>query len=79
MVIAIRFALDGLPLLRNIDFATDDRMDALGFRAVIELNSSEEVSMIGHGNRRHLLLGSQLHQLRNFTSSVQERVVRVAM
>ena len=79
VVIAIRFALNGLPLLRDVNLAADHRMDALGLGAVIKLDRAEQIAMVGHGHRRHLLLGGELHQLRYLASSVEQRVIGVAM
>ena len=52
-----------MALLRDVDFAADHRMDALGLGGVVELHRAEQIAVIGHGDRRHLLLGDQIHQL----------------
>src|SRR5262249_19232638 len=59
--------------------APDDRMYARALRRVIKLDRAEEVAVIGHGDRRHLLLDRDLHQLVDIAGSVEQRVVGVAV
>ena len=50
-------------LLRDVHFAPDHRVNALGLGGIVELHRAKEISMIRHGHRRHLLLGNGVHQL----------------
>ena len=79
MVVAVGIALDGLPLLRDVHFAADHRMDAVLLGLVVELDRAEQVAVVGHGHGGHLLLLHLLHQLRDLAGSIEQRVVGVAM
>ncbi len=68
-----------MPLLRDVDFATDDRVDVVGLGSVIEFDRAEQISMVGHGDGRHLLLYRDLHQLIDIAGSVEQRIIGVAM
>ncbi len=68
-----------MALLRDVDFAADDGMDAFGFGVVVELDRAEEVAVIGHGDGGHFLLGDDLHELGDFAGAVEQRVVGVAV
>ena len=71
--------LTRMPLLRDVDFAADHRVDALLLGVVVELDRAEQVAVIGHGDGGHFLLGRQVHQLRDLAGSVEQRVIGVAM
>ena len=56
VVVAVRVGADRVPLLRDVDLAADDGMDALVLGGVVELNRAEQVAVVGHGHGRHALL-----------------------
>ena len=68
-----------MALLRDVDLAADHRMDAVLLGLVVELDRAEEVAVVGHGDGGHLLLGHDVHQLRDLAGSIEQRVVGVAM
>ncbi len=68
-----------MALLRDVDLAADDRVDALGFGRVVELHRAEEVAVVGHGDGGHLLLDHEVHQLGDFAGAVEQGVVGVAV
>ena len=49
-------------LRSDIDLTTDDGLDAIFFRYVIELNGSEHIAVVGHGNGRHTKLNRAFYQ-----------------
>ena len=79
VVIAVGIGAGLVALLRDVNFATDDRVNTLRRRFVIKLHGAEEVAMVGHGHRRHVLPFHLRHQLFNVTGSVEEGVIGVAM
>ena len=79
MVVAVGVGAGLVALLRNVDFAADDGVDAVSLGGVIELHRAEEVPVIGHGHGRHFLLDHELHQLVDLASAIEQRIVRVAM
>ena len=79
MVIAIRIALVLVPLLRDVHLAADHRMDAVLFRLIVELHRAEQIAVIRHGDRGHLLLLRELHELRNLARPVEQGVIGMAM
>ncbi len=68
-----------MALLRDVDFAADDGMDAGGFGGVVELHRAEEVAVIGHGHGGHFLLGDDLHQLVDIAGAVEQGIIGVAV
>jgi hypothetical protein len=54
-------------------------MHALLFGLVVKLDGAKKISMVRHGDGGHLLLDNQIHQLPDFASAVEQRVVSVAM
>ena len=80
MVVAIGIRTRLVALLRKMSaFAADHGMNAGGLGGVIELHRSEEIPVIGHCHRGHLLLDHDLHQLVDIASAVKQRVVGVAV
>ena len=79
VVIAVGIGAGLVALLRDVDFAADDGMDALRFGGVVELDGAEEIAMVGHGDGGHLLLGDDVHQLVDFAGAVEQGVVGVAV
>jgi hypothetical protein len=69
----------GFVVVDDVEFAADDRVDAFGFGGVVELDATEEIAVIGHGNGGHLLLGCDVHELLDFAGAVEERVVGMAV
>ena len=68
-----------MALLRDVDFAADDRMDALRFGGVVKLHRAEQIAVIGHGDRGHFLLGDDVHELRDFAGAVEQGIVGVVV
>ena len=79
VVIAVRIAARGVPLLRDVDFASDHRMHALFLGLVVELDGAKKIAVVGHGHGGHFLMDHQVHQLSNFTGSIQQRIIGMAM
>ena len=79
MVVAIRFVIDLVTLLRDIHFAADHGVNAFLLGLVIELDRAEQVAMIGHGNGGHVLLHRQVHELGNLARPVEQRVIGMTM
>ena len=79
VVVAVGIAARLVAFLRDIDFASDNGVDALSLGGVIELHGAEKVPVIGHGHRRHFLLFDQLHELIDLACAVEQRIVGVAM
>ena len=59
VVVAVGIGAGLVALLRDVDFAADDGMDAVGLGRVVELDRAEEVAVIGHGDGGHFLLGAR--------------------
>ena len=68
-----------MALLRDVDFAADDGMDALGFGRVVELDGAEEIAVVGHGDGGHFLLGDDVHELVDFAGAVEQGIVGVVV
>src|ERR1700745_2825981 len=64
---------------RDIHFATDDGLYAVGASLMKEIGRGEKVSVIGNRYCRHAPARRFGRQFANFASAVQERVVRVQM
>ena len=79
VVIAIGVAARLVPLLRDVDFAADDRLDAPARGFLMKMNGAEQVAVVGNRHRRHLLPFDQIHQPRDLTSAVKQRIVGVAV
>ena len=79
VVVAVGIAARLVALLRNVHLAADHRMDALRLGGVVELHRAEEIAVIGHGHRGHLLLDHDLHQLVDIAGAVEQRIVGMAM
>jgi hypothetical protein len=79
VVIAIGVGPGFVALLGNIDLAADDGLDAGGLAGIEELDSAEEVAVIGHGDGGHILLGADFHELGDFASPVKHGVIGVAV
>jgi len=54
-------------------------VDTLGLRRVVELHRAEEVAVIGHGDRGHLLLDHQIHQLEISQAPSSREYIGMAM
>ena len=79
VIVAVRIRAGLMTLLRNINLAPDDGMDTLFRGFVIKLDGPEQVAMIRHRNRRHLLAFHDLDQLLDVARAIEERVVSVAV
>jgi hypothetical protein len=79
VVVAVRIRARLVPLLRNVHLAPDHRMHSRRLGRVIELDRAEQVPVIGHGHRRHLLLDHGLHELVDIAGAIQQGIVGMAM
>ncbi len=79
MIVAVGIGAGLVALLGDVDFAADDGMNAFFRRFVIKLDSAEEVAVIGHGDRGHLLAFHDLDELLDIASAIEEGVIGVAM
>ena len=79
VVISVGIAANFMPLLRYINLAADHGVDALFLGGVVEFDGAEEIAVIGHGDRGHLLFDHQVHELGDFAGSIEQGVVGVAM
>ncbi len=79
VVVAIGFTAAGQTLLRDIHLASDHGMNAFLFGLVVELHRAKKIAVVRHRDGRHLLLHHQIHQLTDFTSAVEQRIVSVTM
>ena len=68
-----------MALLRNINFAADNGMDAFLIGFVVKLNSAKQVSVIRHRDGGHFLLFDDAHQLLDIAGAIEKRIVSVAM
>ena len=62
---------------REVHFASDDRLDARGFRLLIELDRAEHVAVVGHRDRFHPRRLGVFDERADFVSAVEEAVLRV--
>src|SRR5258708_34504544 len=62
---------------REVHLASDDRLDARGFRLLIELDRAEHVAMVGHRDRFHPRRLGVFDQRPDFVRAVEEAVLRV--
>src|SRR5205823_449670 len=65
------------PVLRDVDLAADQRLDALARRLTVELHRPRERPVIGEGDRRHLELGRPRRERRDAARTVEDRVLGV--
>ncbi len=79
VIVAIRVAASLVALLRDVDLASDDRVDPLILSGVVKLDRAEEVAMVGHGDGGHFLLDYEVHELGDFAGPVEEGIIGVAM
>ena len=64
---------------RDIHFAADDRLYAVGGGLVIEIRGGEKIAVVGDCDRGHSPARGFGGQFADFACAVQERVVRVQM
>ena len=64
---------------RDVDLATDDRLDAARGGVMVELLGREQIAMIGDGYGRHAAARRFAHQFLNVAGAVEQAVVRVQM
>ena len=79
VVVAVGIRARFVALLRDVHLAADHRLDALRPRGIVELHGAEEVAVVGHRHRGHLLLRYRVDQLADFAGSIEQRIVGVAM
>src|SRR4051794_23006591 len=58
--------------LGDIHLAANDRLHACFLGSLVESNGSEEISMVGHGDRRHFVFCSGLSQRLVIAGAVQK-------
>jgi hypothetical protein len=46
---------------------------------VVKLDGAEQVAVVGHGDGGHFLLDDGVHELADFTGSIEEGVIGVAV
>ena len=66
-----------VPIVRDVDLATDDRLDTGSLAPAVELHGAGERAVIRERNGRHLELGSAGHEARDATGAIEDRVLRV--
>ena len=66
-------------MLGNVNLTSDHRMHALRLRLVVELDSAEEIPVVGNTHGGHFVMDHQIHQLSDFTGSIQQRIVGMAV
>ena len=64
---------------RDIHFAPDDRLHAVGCGFMIKIRCREKVPVIGYGNRRHAPPRCFGREFANFTRTVKKGVIRMEM
>ena len=64
---------------RHIDFTADNRLEAAFECRVVELDSGEEISMVGDGHGGHFELRGTVHHPGDFTRAIEQTVVSVKM
>lgn len=79
MVVAVGFRANLMSLLGDVDLAANDRANAAARCFVVELDCPKKIAVIGHCNRRHVLLLYNLHQLFDVAGTIEKRVVGMAM
>ena len=79
VVVAVGVGADLEPLLGDVDFAADDRVDAFFAGGMVELHGSEQVAVAGERHRGHAQRGHLAHELWNGAGPVQQRIIGVAM
>ena len=78
VVVAVGVGARLVALLGDIDLAADDGVNAFRLGGVIELDGAEQVAVIGHGDRGHLLLGDRASAV-DIAGPVEQGVVGVAV
>ena len=64
-------------LLANIEFTTDDGLNASFVCRIYEMHSAKDVAMIGHGYSRHAQLFDPMDELFHVTGAVEHGVIGV--
>src|SRR6266511_1568070 len=65
------------PVVRDVDLAADDGLDAGSLRGLEELHCTRHRAVVGERDGRHLELSGPLRQLRNAAGAVEDRVLGV--
>src|SRR5690606_15664998 len=63
----------------EVEFASDQRLDAPGLRLVVELDRAIEIPMVGQRHGAHPELGRALDQAVDAAAAIQQAVVRMDM
>ena len=64
---------------RDVHFAADDGLHAVGGGLVIEIRGGEKIAVIGDGDGGHSAARGLGGQFADFAGAVQKRVIRVQM
>ena len=83
MVIGIALGWSALDvvvvLLADIKLATHDRLDPSLVRGIHKVHRTKNISVVGHGDRRHPQPLDAFHKLLNVASAIQQRVIAMQM
>ena len=83
VVIFPRALVDAFPFEaaggRDVDFAADDRLDAVADRLTVKLHGAEHVAVVGHGDRGLLERFDALEQFIDFVRAIQQTIFGVAV
>jgi hypothetical protein len=63
--------------LHEIEFAADERLDALRLRVVIELDGAVKIAVVGEGEGAHSKFRRPVHEPVNPARAVEQTVVGV--
>ena len=63
----------------HVELAPQNGFDAVLFSRLEELDGSEEIAMVRHGNGRHAHLTAFFHERTDLVRSVEKAVLRVQM
>ena len=61
----------------EVEFAADERLDALGLGLVVELDRAVEIAVVGEGEGAHAELGGAIHQPVDAAAAIEQAVVGV--
>ncbi len=79
VVVRFRVGPVAVTFFGDVNLASDNRVDALRRRRVVELDGSEQVPVVGHRDRGLFLLGDEIHETADLTGAVEQRIISVAM
>jgi hypothetical protein len=59
----------------NIEFAADNRLNAVFLRVLIEVDSAEDITVISHGDSGHLILFRPFEKIIETDSPVKQAIL----